>query len=47
MTVSERCGDWFYVNLTQARVTGEDEASTEKMRPYDWTVGKPEGYFLN
>ena len=36
-----------YVNSTQARVTGEEGTSAEKMPPSDWPVGKPVRHFLN
>lgn len=34
-----------YVSLTQARVPGEEGASTEKMPPHDQAAGKPVGYY--
>ena len=35
-----------YVNLTQARVTGEEEASIEKMLQFDQSAGRPIGGFF-
>jgi hypothetical protein len=39
------CSGYFYVNLTQARVTGEEGTSIEKMPIWDCTAGKPLGLF--
>lgn len=36
-----------YVDMTQAKVTGEEGTITEKMPLRDWAVGKPVGCFLN
>lgn len=40
------CVGKFYVNLKQARLTGEKGASREKMPPKDRAVDKPVGHFL-
>lgn len=39
--------DSFISTPTQARVTGEEGPSAEKMPPSDWAVGKPVRHFLN
>lgn len=42
------CVGKFYVKFTQARLTEEEELSTEKKNgSLDWPVGKPVGRFLN
>lgn len=38
------CAGSFYINLTQARVAGEEEASVGKRPPYDQAIGKPVGH---
>lgn len=43
----EISADQLYVNLTQARVMGKEEASVEKMHPQHQAVGNPVKHFLN
>lgn len=45
--VHSLCAGLFDVNLTQAKVTWEEEASTKKRSPWDQAVGQPVRYFLN
>lgn len=42
-----RCAGLCDVNLTQAKVVGEEGALIKKMPPKDWVVGKAVGHFLN
>ena len=38
---------WFYVNLTQAKVTLQRETLMENFPQQDWPLGKPVGHILH